>query len=76
MTWRCTRKVHLAQRTRAGPNIEPIFVWWHTEPRYKLSGNQAAPPAYVRLIGITASPYILAFGGHGVAQPRSSRTAY
>src|SRR5262245_27362469 len=63
----CPGKDHLAQCSCAGPDIEPVLVWLHTEPRYELSGNQAAPPAYVRLIGITASPYVLALSSHCVA---------
>src|SRR5262249_34186074 len=66
--WRRARKDHLAQCTCAGPDVEPIFVWRHTEPRHKLAGNQAAPPAYILLIGITASPYILTFSSHRVSQ--------
>src|SRR5262249_13491652 len=66
--WRRARKDHLAQCTCAGPDVEPIFVWRHTEPRHKLAGNQAAPPAYIWLIGITASPYILTFSSHRVSQ--------
>src|SRR5262252_3171766 len=66
--WRRVRKDHLAQCTCAGPDVEPIFVWRHTEPRHELAGNQAAPPAYIWLIGITASPYILTFSSHRVSQ--------
>src|SRR5215472_9020812 len=66
--WRRVRKDHLAQCTCARPDVEPIFVWRHTEPRHELAGNQAAPPAYIWLIGITASPYILTFSSHRVSQ--------
>src|SRR5262245_59759235 len=66
--WRRARKDHLAQCTCAGPDVEPIFVWRHTEPRHELAGNQAAPSAYIWLIGITASPYILTFSSHRVSQ--------
>src|SRR5215469_4735802 len=66
--WRRARKDHLAQCTCAGPDVEPIVVWRHTEPRHELAGNQAAPPAYIWLIGITASPYILTFSSHRVSQ--------
>src|SRR5215469_13343663 len=71
--WRRARKDHLAQCTCAGPDVEPIFVWRHTEPRHELAGNQAAPPAYIWLIGITASPYILTFSSHRVSQTTPSR---
>src|SRR5215813_8363183 len=66
--WRRARKDHLTQCTCARPDVEPIFVWRHTEPRHELAGNQAAPPAYIWLIGITASPYILTFSSHRVSQ--------
>src|SRR5215471_7437186 len=71
--WRRVRKDHLAQCTCARPDVEPIFVWRHTEPRHELAGNQAAPPAYIWLIGITASPYILTFSSHRVSQTCSRR---